>query len=161
MSKILEQSIVNIQYEFNRMDKKIEKLEEENKLLKQENYKDNELKMMAEKVEAAEKKAEQYWKESRFGFPMTKEERDAVRDWKIKHDKKVHNNPRGYHGVSGGGYIYKFYPTGIGTLGSCICGICHKRALNFAIEETNTYDNLKYQQYMKEHNGEFVFQELD
>ena len=94
------------------------------------------------------------------GFPITEKESVAIRDWKKKHDTEVHGNPHGYHGCSGGGYTYMFYPTSIGTIGSCRCDICHQRAMIAACAH-GSYDRNVYQAEMKERDGIFDFQTLD
>lgn len=94
------------------------------------------------------------------GFPITEKESVAIRDWKKKHDTEVHGNPHGYHGCSGGGYTYMFYPTSIGTVGSCRCDICHQRSMTAACAH-GSYDRNVYQAEMKERGGTFDFQTLD
>lgn len=83
------------------------------------------------------------------GFPIRKREKEEINNWILKHDEEVHNNPNHYHGVSGGGYEYAFHPTGLGTIGYCICGICKSRGLREKGE--------KYWDYLKENNGYIEF----
>lgn len=75
------------------------------------------------------KELEQTKQDMRRGFPITKAEEEKINNWILKHDEIVHNNPKHYHGVSGGGYEYSFYPTGLGTIGYCICSACKNKAL--------------------------------
>ena len=63
------------------------------------------------------------------GFPISAEENKMITEWQKKHDTEVHNNPKQYHGASGGGFIYEFYPTGLGTIGRCFCINCRGRAI--------------------------------
>lgn len=93
------------------------------------------------------------------GFPITEGENKAINDWKKKHDTEAHGNPQGYHGCSGGGYTYMFYPTGIGTSGVCRCDICHRRAMDAAYAH-GSYNRNVYQAEMKERGGSFEFQAL-
>lgn len=93
------------------------------------------------------------------GFPISESESKAISEWKKEHDTKEHRNPNQYHGCSGGGYSYEFYPTAIGTSGVCICGTCRRLARD-AVYKTGKYDAEVYKKYMKDHNGEFEFQEL-
>lgn len=93
------------------------------------------------------------------GFPISESESKAISEWKKEHDTKEHRNPNQYHGCSGGGYSYEFYPTAIGTSGVCICGTCRRLARD-AVYKTGKYDAEAYKKYMKDHNGEFEFQEL-
>lgn len=83
------------------------------------------------------------------GFPITEAEEKKINNWILKHDEEVHCNPKHYHGVSGGGYEYTFHPTGLGTIGYCICGICKSRGLREKGE--------KYWDYLKENNGYIEF----
>ena len=46
-----------------------------------------------------------------------------------QHDTVVHNNPDQYHGASGGGFEFVFYPTGLGTAGDCICASCKRSCI--------------------------------
>lgn len=107
-----------------------------------EKWKDNELQEMKKKFEAM--RADYH-----RGFPITEAEEKKINNWILKHDEEVHCNPKHYHGVSGGGYEYSFHPTGLGTIGYCICGICKSRA----IQEKG----IKYWDYLKEHNGYIEF----
>jgi hypothetical protein len=83
------------------------------------------------------------------GFPIRKREKEEINNWILKHDEEVHNNPNHYHGVSGGGYEYSFCPTGLGTIGYCICENCKHRAIKAKGE--------KYWDYLKELNGYVKF----
>lgn len=101
---------------------RIRRLESENKKLKEENYKDEELTAMRVQLEAMRK---DYYR----GFPISEEEQKNIRNWMDKHDEEVHNChtledkiKRG--GCIGGTYKYEFVPTSIGTVGTvkCSCG---------------------------------------
>ena len=100
--------------------RRIQYLEEENKKLRDEHFKD-------EFVQELQKKNERLLQDSRRGFPITEEEKEAIRDWQETHLKKKH--PRaleepGYFGAIGGNWTYTFIPTSIGIIGevSCHCG---------------------------------------
>jgi hypothetical protein len=63
------------------------------------------------------------------GFPISKDEQDAIEAWKIQHDLEVHkldtlSKRMKVSGVSGGRYTYHFLPTSIGVSGTieCSCG---------------------------------------
>ena len=67
--------------------------------------------------------------ENKNVFPISKDEENAIEEWKKKHDEDVHglttNNLRmKAEGVSGGRYSYHFVPTALGTSGviKCSCG---------------------------------------
>ena len=105
---------------FMRQEARIEYLEEEIKKLKDENWKDNELQSMKEEYD---KMREDYYR----GFPISKEEKEKIKEWINKHEKEKHprskmDYPRG--GAIGGCYSYHFVPTSIGTFGTieCTCG---------------------------------------
>ena len=101
---------------------RIERLQEENKKLKEEHYKDNELSQLKSELETFKKN---YYN----GFPITEKEREKIKEWKDKHEKEEHNIRtfedrlrRG--GAIGGRYTYYFTPTSVGTVGTvrCSCG---------------------------------------
>ena len=103
-------------------ERHIKYLEEENKKLKENNYKDEELSKMKQQLDEMQK---DYWR----GFPISKDEENAIEKKKKKHDEDVHglttNNLRmKAEGVSGGRYSYHFVPTALGTSGviKCSCG---------------------------------------
>lgn len=103
-------------------EKRIEALEKENKMLREEHYKDNVIQELQQKLR---KMQDNYYR----GFPITEIQMNNINNWKKEHDEKVH----GYNtdkkrlnaeGVSGGRYSYHFVPTAIGTSGvvRCNCG---------------------------------------
>lgn len=100
----------------------IERLKEENQKLKDEVWKDEELQDMKEQLD--EMKAKYY-----RGFPISKQEEIAIKEWKEKHEEEVHGltTPMARmqaQGVSGGRYVYHFYPTAIGCSGVIRCDAC-------------------------------------
>lgn len=115
--------------------KRIEYLEQQVKELKDEHYKDKRLQELTEELNKVRADA-------RRGFPISTKEDEAISAWKAKHDTEKHNNPNQYHGCSGGGYTYKFYPTAIGTFGECICGACHRKAFKEAAGDVDKYSEL-------------------
>ena len=118
------------------------------KELEDEHYKDDALREMTLKL--AQVRAD-----ARRGFSISEQEEQAISAWKAKHDTLVHNNPRQYHGASGGGYTYKFYPSGLGTFGECVCSNCHGRAFREAAGDVK-----KFKELMKEWNATFSFDDL-
>ena len=103
-------------------DKRIKYLEEENKKLKDEAFKDEELTNMKEKYESIKK-------DLMRGFPVSEEEEKRIEEWMKKHDKEVHgittlDQRLKSGGCIGGRYIYIFVPTSIGIIGTikCNCG---------------------------------------
>lgn len=130
----------------------IEELREEVKKVKEETYRDEEVARLNAQI--AELREEAY-----YGFTVTKAESDKVQEWKQKHDAEEHKNPKGYHGVSGGGYTYKFYPTAIGTFWNCTCDTCARKATDAAYA-TGKYNPDVYKKYMQEHNGVIEFDDV-
>ena len=105
-----------------RSEDRIKHLEEENRKLKEEHSKDKEIQKMQERLDRMQK---DYWR----GFPITKEEEQAIEAWKKEHDAKVHSYKTKRmrakaDGCCGGRYTYQFVPTSIGTVGTirCHCG---------------------------------------
>lgn len=104
---------------------KINGLEEKNKNLQNkinelsdENWKDNQLQEMKEKLNQSQE-------QMRYGFPVSKEENNAIAKWIEYHELEKHSSshfPR--WGAIGGCYEYRFVNTSIGTIGSihCNCG---------------------------------------
>ena len=88
-------------------------LKKQNKELKSEKYKDNELTAMKEECNRLRES-------NRRGFPISEEEDKVLNEW-IKNHEKEH---KGGHGCVEGKYTYIFTPTSIGTFGTikCSCG---------------------------------------
>ena len=101
------------------------------------------------KLQEMKQELERTKQDMRRGFPINEADNKKINQWILKHDEDVHHNPNHYHGVSGGGYEYSFHPTGLGTIGYCVCGICKSRA----IQEKGA----KYWDYLKEHNSDIEF----
>ena len=133
-------------------DETIDKLVEENKRLKDEHYKDEELAEMKKQLEIARKKL-------RLGFGITERESASIAEWKKNHDLLVHSNPKQHHGAAGGGYTYQFYPTSIGTFGKIICDDCASRARQIAVVD-GKYDPDKYYETMNNWKAWFNFSEV-
>lgn len=98
----------------------IKRLEEENKKLKDDVWKDEELQKM--KIELERMRSDYH-----RGFPITEDEQERINAWKKKHEEEVHgvrNDVPSYKRGTGGSYSYHFYPTSIGTSGviRCSCG---------------------------------------
>lgn len=103
----------------NLKDSRIQSLEEDNKALKDEHYKDKELKEL--RLELSRMR-EAYWR----GFPISEEEKKTIEEWCEKHERDVH----GLHtlkdrlkagGSIGGRYHYVFLPTSIGVSAKIVC----------------------------------------
>ena len=99
-----------------------------------EKWKDNELQEMKNELETMRTN---YYR----GFSISKTEDEQINSWIKNHDDEIHNNPSQYHGCSGGGYEFSFYPTGLGTIGHCFCTTCKARAIRE--KGKNWYDYCK------------------
>ncbi len=149
MNIFIKDALEEITHAYESYENTIEHLREENKKLRDEHYKDAELAAMKSELDSFK---EAYYR----GFPLTAQEKVQIEEWKKAHDTMEHNNPKGYHGVSGGGFAYIFYPTAIGTPIKCRCNICHKIALNYAVTNgiiKDEFDSATYNDYMREHNA--------
>lgn len=91
----------------------IEYLRSQLEKAKADTYKDAELVKIKARYEEMEK---DYYR----GFPISKSEEKAIKEWQTEHEK-AH---KGGHGAIGGKYTYIFVPTSIGTIGTikCSCG---------------------------------------
>ena len=123
--KTLEETLKEIKERFDSKEAEIKYLEEENKKLKDEAYKDNELQEMKERLD---KMQNDMWR----GFPITEEEMAAIRAWMKKHEEEAHGlitdkQKLASQGVCGGKYTYHFIPTSIGTIGYVECGACGEK----------------------------------
>lgn len=150
--EVISEYLDNIKINLLDKQKTIKSLQEKLDTIKKEAYASEEMQEMKKERDAA---LADMWR----GFPITESESVAIRDWKKKHDTEAHGNAQGYHGCSGGGYTYIFYPTGIGTSGVCRCDICHRRAMDAAYAH-GAYSRDIYTAQMKERDGSFEFQEL-
>jgi len=99
---------------------RIRYLEEENRKLKDEQFKDTYI----QKLQADNKRI---LDDARRGFPVTVEEDKSIRKWQETHLREKHpealEDPS-YFGAIGGNWTYIFIPTSIGTIGEvrCHCG---------------------------------------
>lgn len=103
-------------------DSRIKYLNEENKRLRNEQYKDEELSKMKDYMEEVKK-------DMFRGFPISEREEQRIEEWKLKHEIEDHgwDTPEKRlkaAGCCGGGYTYYFVPCSIGTIGvvKCSCG---------------------------------------
>ena len=98
IKKIAEQLVERYQYQ----SEQYELLREENKKLKSDIW---------EKEEISKLKSERdlYRKQLAFGFGITEEENDKIKQW-------ISNRETKNTGTIAGRYEYRFFPTGIGTI---------------------------------------------
>ena len=117
-----EECLMAIQRRYKDAEAAIEKLEKENKALKDEHYKDGELQSLQEELTSLKGDLSR-------GFPISEEEQEKIREWQRKHEKEAHGatEEKGCStkiGAIGGKYTYEFIPTSIVTFCSikCTCG---------------------------------------
>ena len=109
----INREIDKIQETFNYLLGENRVLREENKRLKDEHYKDEELaKLKAEIIKLEDK--------CMAGFSISEEEMTKITSWKVQHEQA---HPMCRTAV-GGRYTYSFTPTSIGVIGKieCLCG---------------------------------------
>lgn len=116
------QTLDAIKREFDSQNARIIYLQNQNKKLKEEHYKDTELQKMKEELERV--RADMY-----RGFPISAEQEQRIKEWQDKHDAEVHGlktlKERVHAGgCIGGRYSYEFVSTSIGVIGTakCDCG---------------------------------------
>lgn len=116
------QTLDAIKREFDSQNAHIIYLQNQNKKLKEEHYKDTELQKMKEELEKV--RADMY-----RGFPISAEEEKRIKEWQDKHDAEVHGLKTLKERVRAGGciggrYSYEFVSTSIGVIGivKCNCG---------------------------------------
>lgn len=122
MERNLDKALSIIQQNVERLKQENQRLREENSKLRDEAYKDNELIKMKTELDSFKR---EYYR----GFPISKEERQQIAEWKEKHEAEAHNcyslgDRLRRSGTIGGSYTYEFIPTSIGTVGKikCSCG---------------------------------------
>jgi hypothetical protein len=119
----LEKNLESIKKIFDSQDKKIEKLKEENRYLKDEYDKDEEIQKLKKRLDKA-------IQDNVRGFPISEEEEKTISKWTKEHIRKKHwdkkyDCPKSF-GAIGGNFKYEFIPTSIGIIGTikCSCGEC-------------------------------------
>ena len=118
-TKTLLNNMDEIKKELEIRDSVIKHLQDETLNLKDAAYKDAEVKRLLEENERLKA-------DNRRGFPITEEESKKIKKWCKKHDAKAHGLTTSKlqmksMGCSGGRYVYKFTPTGLGVAGEVIC----------------------------------------
>jgi hypothetical protein len=118
----IDDCINSIRIRFETQNETISHLQEENKKLKSEHYKNDKIQELTQQLKKAQS-------DNYRGFPISAEEFDAIHNWQLKHDEEVHNLKTlearlQAGGAMGGKYTYEFVPTSIGTIGTvkCSCG---------------------------------------
>lgn len=153
----LEKSIDGIKDSINETLEYAARMEDRNKELLDEKWKDTQLQEMKEQYDRM--KAD-YWR----GFPISEEEEKKIIEWKDNHNNKRHkgNGLRG--GAIGGSWKYSFVPTSIGTSGVVCCQYCRAKMLR-ELGDKLEYDSYgdykkKSDELMAEYDCEFEFHEI-
>lgn len=107
----------------------VSRLSEENKRLRDEAYKDNELSAMEKELLDTKKRFQEQMEDYNRGFPISAEENEKIEVWKKQHLAEAHGvktseERLAFGGAIGGTFKYKFVPTSLGVIGSvkCSCG---------------------------------------
>lgn len=100
------------------------RLQAENQKLKDEHY-ENEV------IQEQENRIAELRSQLGFSFRLTKSDWDAIHAWQNEHMAEKHGLKTSEErlragGAIGGTWTYKFVPTSIGTIGTCICGKCQE-----------------------------------
>ena len=80
--------------------------------IKEDTYQDSQLTKLKDEIKRLEEKTQ-------YGFLISKEEHDAINDWKQDWINRK-NNGNTYMGAIDGGFVYQFHPTSIGIVGRVI-----------------------------------------
>ena len=100
----IEECIEAIEQRYEDMKDSIERLQKENKKLKDEQYKDEELQKMKAKVESMQKSLNR-------GFSISEKEQEQINQWKEQHERDAHGlytleDRLKCKGTIGGNYTY-------------------------------------------------------
>lgn len=134
---------------------------EEEKQKAQEKVKEYETSINADaRVKEIKAKYEEATKALFRGFAISENDEKNIAKWKTQHDAKRHGldtleKRMQAGGAIGGCYHYEFLPTSIGTIGTCVCGRCERKAFAEAKGDREKYNKLK-----KKYDAEFDFSEL-
>ena len=111
-----EECIEILRYRYNHIKDMLQDVLKENGKLKNSIYKDDVIQELQCRIKEME--ADYY-----RGFPINKDQDDAINIWIKKHQAQKHNGIES-NSCIGGQYSYHFYPTAIGTSGTirCSCG---------------------------------------
>lgn len=136
------------------IEEKNKQLEQENKRIKSEKYAESELASIKERLKEME---ENYYR----GFPISAEQDEAIAEWEKKHKKEKHNKTPSSSAI-GGSFQFRFIPTSIGTIATCICLSCMRKAEEkfYSYPKRSRTTDLK-SKLIKIYDAEFCFQELE
>ena len=136
-----------------------ESVEEKNKELLDEHWKDKQLAEMKEKYSQMEKS---FYR----GFPISEDQQKAINNWEDQHWTNRHGAPDNRSrlmksGAIGGSFEYRFTPTSIGTVGSVCCQSC-KQKVKRELGDLSGKERIEKEKELNEkYDVEFLFQDLD
>jgi len=107
----LDDAIRSIQVRFTDLTKEVEELRDENKHLKNEHYKDEELRRMKQELDNARI-------DLLRGFPIFPHEKEIIDKFVFAHS----TDPK--HPAKGVSFYYTFTPTEVGIFGKITCAYC-------------------------------------
>ena len=124
------------------------RLRKENKELKDEHYKDKELKRINKELEEVKQDLHR-------GFPIYEDEYKEIEKWRKAHTEKMHPNlpekPVKYW-AEGPDFNYMFSPFELGIVKKCYCENCRRKA-----QKEAKGDLEKYKELLKKYDVEFDF----
>ena len=109
-SEVVEFLEYNINYLIDKWKRKSEKLEEENQLLRDNEY-----------VKKVEEENARLRKELNISFVISSANREKNKKWIDKHLKQKHPDKKWLN------YHYEFYPTPLGVFCCCFCDYCKEK----------------------------------
>lgn len=108
-----------IKEKFKSKDAIISILREDNRKLREEYDKDEEINKLKQELKEAKE-------DCRRGFSISEEEWERIKNWQREHNENDHGfktleQKLAAEGCCGGRYRYEFVPTSIGTIGTVVC----------------------------------------
>ena len=116
MERDFSLSIDKIKEIYERQSLTIESLKKENKFLREQYDKDEEISELKTEISSMKQQMNN-------AFVLNEKETKVIANWIENHNKEFHNSKLHYTGI-GGTFSYTFTPTSLGTIGeiTCICG---------------------------------------
>ena len=109
-SEVIEFLEYNMNYLIDKWKRKSEKLEEENQLLKDNEY-----------VKKVEEENARLRKKLNTAFVISSANREKNKKWIDEHLKQKHPDKKWLE------YHYEFHPTPVGIFGNCVCDYCKEK----------------------------------
>ena len=109
-SEVAEFLEYNINYLIDKWKRKSQRLEEENQLLRDNEY-----------IKKVEEENARLRKELNTAFVISSANREKNKKWIDEHLKQKHPDKKWLN------YHYEFYPTPLGVFGSCVCDYCKEK----------------------------------